>query len=171
MPGVDIMINNYDLEQTFGICLEEGGLDAFEVPAAPKEPFYNEWFEEPGKDYDQSAPFVLSPRTIDIPFLIKADTMEGFRLKKRQFLELISINGEFSFQILEWGEAFKLRYKEIVEWSFINVGIDSETSARFVLRAEDNHGVSQQFAYLVDGGLRYFIINKNQRILVRTSYE
>lgn len=165
------MINNYDLEQAFGICLEEGGLNAFERPAIPKEPFFNEWYEHPGRDYDESAPFVLSPRTIDIPLLIKGGNMEDFRAKKRQFLELIGMNGEFSFQILEWGEAFRLRYKEITDWSFINIGTDSETSARFVLRAEDNHAVGERFAFLVDGEGRYFTINKNQRILVRTSYE
>lgn len=170
MPGVNLLINAYVLETAFGIVLEEGGLEVFEKPATPKAIFFNEWPELSARDYDENAPLVFEPRTLEVPFLIVGNSMEDYRTKKEAFLELIMINGEFSLQILEWGESFRLRYKETVSWEFINTSLDGETSARFVLRFEDNHGQTESFSYLVDGSIRYLVINKNQKILVKSKY-
>lgn len=168
--SVSTLINGYDLKDAFGIVLEDKGLEKLEPPPTPKEPFYNEWPDQSGRDYDNVSPVVYEPRNIELPFLLIASSMADYRKKKKDFMQLIDFNGEFDFQIIDWGEAFKLRYKSVTSWEFINIGLDSTTSARFVLKLENNFGKPSIFKYLVDGLKRYIIINGNQRILVKTSY-
>lgn len=169
--GVEVFINSYDLEKAFGVCLEDGGLSRFETPPTPKEPFFNEWPDESGRDYDTSSPVVYQSQVYEVPFLIIGKSMADYRKKKREFLELISINGEFDFQIVDWGEAYRLRYKSTASWDFINTNLAGETSARFVLRFENNHGLPvYMFRYLVDNFGRYIVINGGKKIMVKTSY-
>jgi hypothetical protein len=169
--GADVLINGYDLEKTFGVCMEEGGLSVFEQPPIPREPFFNEWPDQSGRDYDETSAVVYQTQFFEIPFLIIGSTMADYRKKKADFMKLIDFNGSFDFQVIDWGEAYKLRYKEVASWEFINTNLGSETSARFVLRLELNPNVKPSiFKYLVDGLKRYIIINGNQKILVKTSY-
>lgn len=168
--GVSVLINGFDLEQAFGICLEEGGLDQFEIPPVPREPFYNEWEDQSGRDYDDSSNLVYESQNFEVPFLIIGSSMVDYRKKKREFLDILEANREFDFQILDWGEAFKLRYKGVLVWEFINVDLLAETSARFVLKLECNFKPSYVFKYLADNSGRYIIINDNQKVLVKTTY-
>jgi|SRR5690606_9568028 len=168
--GVNVLIDGYDLETTFGICLEEGGLSIFETPPTPKEPFYNEWPDEHGRDYDTDSPVVYETQIFEVPFLLIADDMADYRKKKKDFLSLIDFNGEFDLQVIDWGEAFRLRYKGVASWNFINVDLGSSTSARFVLRLECNHNMAYVFKYLVDNSGRYIVIN-GKKMMVKTSYK
>lgn len=168
--GASVLIDGYDLESTFGICLEDGGLDKFELPAIPKEGFFNEWHGQSGRDYDESGALVYESQTFEVPFLIIGSSMADYRKKKREFLDLIEVNSEFDFQIIDWGEAYKLRYKKFTSWEFINVDLDTSTSARFVLQLECNFNPAYVFKYLADNSGRYIIINDNQKVLVKTTY-
>lgn len=169
--SVSVLINGYDLKDTFGIYLEDGGLDKFEQPPTPKEPFYNEWPDQSGRDYDETSEVVYETQYFEVPFLLIGSSMADYRKKKSDFLQLIDFNGSFDFQIIDWGEVYKLRFKAVTSWDFINVSLDGRTSARFVLKLERNPNVKPSvFKYLVDGLKRYIIINGNQKILVKTSY-
>lgn len=168
--SVSVLINGYDLEQTFGVCLEDGGLSVFETPPIPKEPFFNEWQDQSGRDYDESAPVVYDSQLFEIPFLMVANSMSDYRRRKRDFLELITVNTEFDFQVLKWGEAFKMRFKGASNWDFITTNLDGETSARFVLRLENNFNKGYAFRYLADNLGRRIVINGSQEILVKTTY-
>lgn len=169
MAGVNTFIDGYELESAFGVCLEEGGLNVFEKPPKPKEPFFNDWNDQNGREYDDVSPLKYESRTFDVPFLIIGSSMVDYRKKKKDFLDLIMKNGEFDLQIMEWGEAFKVRFKEFVSWDLLNSGINSETSARFVVRLEDNYGRPMAFRFLVSEQGKY-IISNNKRILVKTLY-
>lgn len=166
---VSVLINGFDLRDAFGVYLEDGGLQVFEIPPTPKEPFYNEWSDQNGRDYDTESPVVYQTQTFEVPFLITASNMVDYRKKKKDFLSLIDFNGEFDLQIIDWGEAFRLRYKGVASWNFINVELGSSTSARFVLRLECNHNKGYVFKYLVDNSGRYIVIN-NKKMMVKTSY-
>jgi len=168
--SVSVLINSYDLQAAFGVFLEDGGLDRFEIPPLPREPFFNEWQDESGRDYDDTSDQVYQSQSFEVPFLLVGSSMVDYRQKKREFLELINFNGEFDFQILDWGEAFKLRYKSTSSWELLNVGLESETSARFVLIFECNFKPTYVFKYLADNQGRYIVINDNQRMLVKTVY-
>lgn len=168
--AVSVLINGYDLRHAFGVYLEDGGLQVFEIPATPKEPFYNEWSDQNGRDYDTDSPVVYQAQTFEVPFLMSGSSIVDYRKKKKDFMSLIDFNGEFDLQIIDWGEAFRLRYKGVVSWSFINLDLGSSTSARFVLRLECNHNKGYVFRYLTDNIGRYIVINDNQKILVKTTY-
>lgn len=170
MPGVDILINSYDLEQAFGVMLEEGGLEVFEMPSDPKTIFFNEWPEFSGKDYDDTSPFVHESRMLDIPFLIVGNDMDDYRKKKKEFLDLVSFHGEFDFQIIDWGETYALRLKGFSNWEFLNMSLHGETSARFIMKCEDNYGIPKyRFKYLTDNLGRYFLVN-DKKMLVKSNY-
>jgi len=169
--AVKVLINGIDVQEAFGIYLEDGGLTVFEQPPTPREPFFNEWVDQSGRDYDQGVPVVYETQTFDVPFLILGANMADYRKRKANFLELINFNGDFDFQILDWGEAYKLRYKGASSWTFINEHLLESTSARFVLKFERNPNVLPYvFKYLADNLGRYIIINDNQKILVKTTY-
>lgn len=165
-----ILINGYDIQEAFGVMLEDGGLDKFEKEPIPKEPFYNEWADQSGRDYDESSPRVYQPQVFEVPFLIKCSNMADYRQKKSEFMELIDFNGEFDFQIVDWGEAFKLRYKEVSSWDFINVDLESETSARFVLKLECNFNPTYVFKYLATNEGDYIVANDGTKIMVKSIY-
>ncbi|WP_313234234.1 hypothetical protein [Sphingobacterium multivorum] len=166
---MDVFIASYDIVEAFGVYLEDGALSILERPPKPRLPFYNEWEDENGRDYDVNDKIVYEPQIFDVPLLIKGDSMSDYRKKRADFLQLIS--QPFDFQVLDWGEAFQLRLIDIVGWDYINVGLTSKTSARFVLRFENNHVLpTYVFRYLADNKGRYIIINDNKRILVKTKY-
>lgn len=168
--GADILINGIDIELAFGVCLEEGGLSVFEKPTSYKEVFFNEWPDSVGKDYDETAELIEDVQEFEVPFLIKGKSMTDYRKKKREFLAKICINSSIDFQVVEWGEAFKLRLKSFSSWEFINAELYDECSAKFTAKFEtDPTSKPYEFKYLVDGLQRYIIINGNQRILVKTS--
>ena len=169
--GVDVFINGYDLERAFGVCLEEGGLDKFEPTPTPKEAFYNEWPDVSGRDYDESAPQVYETQLFEVPFMIVGSSMADYRKKKREFMSIIDFNGDFDFQIVEWSEAYRLRFRGSVSWEFINADLNGPTSARFVLRLECNHGnPAYVFRYLAANDGRYIVINGGSKIMVKTSF-
>lgn len=169
--GVDVLISGIDIESALGVCLEEGGLSVFEDPTPYKEVFFNIWPDAPGKDYDETAELIEDVQEFEVPFLIKGTSMADYRKKKREFLQMIMINGSIDFQIIDWGEAFKLRFKSVSSWEFINAELYDECSAKFTIKFEtDPNKKPYLFKYLVDGLKRYIIINGNQRILVKTSY-
>lgn len=168
---VRVLINGIDLEDAFGIYLEEGGLDVFETPPIPKDPFFNEWPDHSGRDYDTESPVVYQTQTFEVPFLLIASNMVDYRKKKKDFMSLIDINGEFDLQIIDWGEAFRLRYKSSASWSFINADLTSSTSARLVLRLECNHNEGYVFKYLTDNSGRYIVINGGNKVMVKTSFK
>lgn len=170
--GADVLISGIDIESAFGVCLEEGGLSVFEKPTPYKEVFFNEWTDSPGKDYDETAELIEDVQEFEVSFLIRGTSMVDYRKKKREFLEMININGSIDFQVIEYGEAFKLRFQSISDWDFINAELHDECSAKFTIKFEtDPTSKPYEFKYLVDGLQRYIIINGNQRILVKTSYE
>lgn len=165
-----ILINGYDLYEAFGIVLEQGGLEKLEAPPTPREPFYNEWHGISGRDYDESTLRAYEAQIFEIPFLIIGNSMADYRAKKKDFFELIDFNGEFDFQIIDWGEAYRLRYKGVSSWTFINENIEGETSARFVIKMECNFSPTYMFAYLADNDGNYIVINDDERILIKTIY-
>ena len=165
--GVNVLFDGLDTLTAFGVRLEQGGLDIFEMPPTPKEPFFNEWPDQSGRDYDLDAPVVYQTQVFEVPFLIIGSDMADYRKKKRDLLKLLDANRDFDLQILDWGEAFRVRYKGAASWSFINVDLETSTSARFVLRLECNHGDAYVFKYLVDNSGRYIIIN-GVKVLVKT---
>lgn len=165
-----VLINGYDLQESFGVVLEDGGLDRFEKPAIPKEPFFNEWHGVSGRDYDDSAEQSYQAQTFEVPFLIVGNSMMDYRQKKYDFMELIDFNGEFDFQIVDWGEAFKLRYKEATVWDLVNSNLEGETSARFVLKLECNFKAAYVFKYLADNDGRHIVANDGTKIMVKSIY-
>lgn len=167
--AVNILIDGIDITTAFGVRLQNGGLSVFEMPPTPREPFYNEWPDQNGRDYDTESPVVYQTQVFEVPFLLIARNMVDYRKKKRDFLSLIDFNGEFDLQVIDWGEAFRLRYKGVASWNFINVDLGSSTSARFVLRLECNHNKGYVFKYLVDNSGRYIVIN-NKKMMVKTNY-
>ncbi|WP_437918446.1 hypothetical protein [Sphingobacterium sp. LRF_L2] len=168
--AVNILINSYELTTAFGVYLEDGGLSEFEQPPVPKVPFYQEWADESGREYDTTSAVVYECRYFEIPFLIKGKDMQDYRKKKTEFLSLIDQNDDVDFQVVDWGETYRLRYVSAKDWKFINEGLTTKTSARFVIRFEDNHGTpSYIFKYLADNYGRYIVINGGQKILVKTS--
>lgn len=165
-----VFIESYDIASAFGVRIEEGALSILEKPPKPRVPFFNEWEDENGRDYDQDDKIVYEPQIMDIPLLIIGNSMADYRKRRAEFLELVS--KPFDFQILEWGESYQLRLIDILEWSFINMDLQSITCARFVMRFENNHVLpTYLFRYLADNQGRYIIINDNKRILVKTTYK
>lgn len=137
--AVRLLIEGLDLQDNFGIVLEDGGVNATEKPPVPRTAFFNEWEDESGKDYDDSAPVVFQSSVIELPFLIKANSMAEYRQKKDAFLALIVVNKDISFEITGLTASLNFRYVETMSWEFINIGLTSITTARFVLRFEKNH--------------------------------
>lgn len=136
---VNILINGVDVQSDFGVCLEDGGVDAPQLPATPKQPFYNEWEDSSGRDYDTTTLLVYQAQTLELPFLIIANNMEDYKIKKLGFLNLVIKNVDLVFYFSGIDETLKIRYVETVSWDFINLDLDSQTSARFVMRFEKNH--------------------------------
>lgn len=166
----NILINGIDIAAAFGVLLDKGGLEKFELPPKRKEVFFNDWKDQNGLDYDESAPIVYESQIFDVPFIIHGNGIQDYHKKKNDFLELININGEFDFQIVNWGHAFKLRYKEIPSWGLLNKSKHSKMYANFVLRLENNFNKGYAFRYLADNLGRRIVINGSQEILVKTTY-
>lgn len=165
-----VLINSIDLESAFNVLLDKGGLSVFENPPKPKEPFYNDWKDQSGKDYDESAPMVYESQVFDIPFVIHGNGISDYRHKKAQFLELIETNNEFDFQILNWEQSFRLRYKECVSWGLLNKSMKNSMFSRFVLKLECNFNASYGFKYLVANDNRYIVANNGDKILVKAIF-
>ncbi|WP_286767153.1 MULTISPECIES: hypothetical protein [Sphingobacterium] len=167
--AIDVFIQSYDTVETFGVYLLDGGLSVLEQPPKPRIPFFNEWEDTSGRDYDENDSLVYEPQTLEVPFLMVGENMADYREKRRDFLDLIS--EPFDMQVLEWGESYKLRLIEISDWQLLNESLTGETSASFVLKLENNHVLpTYVFRYLADNKGRHIIINDNKRILVKTKY-
>lgn len=139
--AVNVIIDGINIKTQFGVYLEEGGINIPEKPATPRVPFFNEWEDENGKDYDTDATVVFQSTTMDIPFLIVGKDLADYRQKKNGFLELIVKNGDVSLEIQGLIAVQKLRYVETVSWDFISIGEDEATSAKFTIKFERNNRV------------------------------
>lgn len=166
-----VLINQIDIAAAFNVMLEKGGLSVFETPPKMKEPFFNDWVDQSGKDYDEDAKAVYESQSFEIPFLIFGEGVQDYRKKKREFLDLIEGHNEFDFQILDWGEAFRLRFKEANSWKLLNKSMEGRMFARFILKLECNFNPMYVFKYLADNSGRYIVINDNQKMLVKTTYK
>lgn len=163
--SVKILINGFDLQEKFGIVLEDGQLEKFKLPPTPKEPFYNEWADVSGKDYDTTSPVVYETQIFEISFLMKALDKDDYRIKEKAFLQLINVNSEFTFKLVDYALAFYLRYKGAVEWRPINVYNNGIVESRMVLKLENNHrpvpddGGGTTINVLADNQGRLLVIN------------
>lgn len=164
-----LKVSNIDLS-IYGLHLDKGALSVFEHPPTPKEVFFNDWKDEDGFDYDDESAIFYEPQTFDIPFIMKADNLADYRKKRREFLDLIK--SDFDFQILDWGETYKLKLIKVVKWEFISRVLEGNIFVTITLQLENNHVLpTYVFRYLADNQGRYIIINDNKRILVKTTYK
>ncbi|MDR6734163.1 hypothetical protein [Sphingobacterium sp. 2149] len=166
---VSVFINSYDIIEVFGLHLGRGALSVLEQPPTPKEVFFNDWIDENGKDYDDTSNINYEPQVFDIPFLMKAQGILDYKKKRRDFLDLLK--KDFDFQVLDWGESFRLRLKKIAKWEYANRPFSDTIYVRIILQVENNYVLpTYVFRYLADNLGRYIVINDNKRILVKTRY-
>ncbi len=162
------LINDQDIS-AFGIYLERGALSVFEIPPTPKEPFFNDWIDENGKDYDDVSDIRYNPQVFDVPLIMEAEGIADYRKKRRDFLDMIK--NEFDFQVFEWGESFKLRLIKISTWEYLKKPFQGKIYVKIVLQVENNFVLpTYVFRYLADNKGRFIIINDNKKILVKTKY-
>lgn len=161
MPA-DITINDKDIETLYGLCMEEGALNIFQVPPTPKEAFYYEWGDRSGRDYDENAAVLYQVQTFEVPFLMVADDMSDYNTKKKEFLELINTNKEFVLRLEQTSQAFKLRYKGSTNWEFVNYDPSRPISCKVTIKFENNHNPVdpvQTIQVLGDNKGRVIVVN------------
>ena len=136
---VKVTIDSVDIQNDFGVYLEQGGIDAPQLPPTPRQPFFNEWEDSSGRDYDTTSPVVFSPQILEVPFFIIAGNLAEYKTNKDAFLDLVVKNTELNVTFSGIGQSLKLRYVETVSWELLEIALDGQTSARFVLKLENNH--------------------------------
>ncbi|WP_286894950.1 MULTISPECIES: hypothetical protein [Sphingobacterium] len=135
------LINDQDIS-AFGIYLERGALSVFEIPPTPKEPFFNDWIDENGKDYDEDSDLSYQSQDYDIPLIMEGKNLQDYKEKKQAFLSLVSKKGEFTFHAANWSDPIKLRFKSFVKWDLISYSAslpDRGIFAKFTIKLQNNH--------------------------------
>jgi len=150
-----------------GLYFKRGSLysELLRLPK-PKQRFFNEWADEHGKDYDESAPAYYEPLEYDIACYLVAADVADLQEKREAILSLISAPAGFTFFSNTLGRGYHLRY--IDSPSFRNLTplfVQSKLYCEFTLKLENNfHATDTQF-YLADDEA-YILTEDNEYIIV-----
>lgn len=150
-----------------GLYFKRDGLyrELLKLPK-PKQRFFNEWADEHGKDYDDSAPTVYESLEYDISCYLWATDAANLQYKRSAILDLISAPDGFTLFSNTLGRGYHLRY--IDSPSFRNLTplfVQGKLYCEFTLKLENNFKPSEAEFFLADD-TDYILTEDEEYIIV-----
>lgn len=151
-----------------GLYFKRGSLysELLRLPK-PKQRFFNEWADEHGRDYDESAETVYDPLEYDIACYLVAEDVYDLQEKRSAILSMISAPGGFTMFSNTLGRGFHLRYMDSP--SFRNLTplfVQGKLYCEFTLKLENNFQETDTQFFLADD--EAFILTEDNEYIIVT---